>query len=142
MYYDNEPILRDIVATQSTDHYNKKDLEKFAKEHNLRIVYPSDNQLQVDIDCEADFLVFKQHFQIFIEQEQFQNAHFHSAPSRNKPEGKHIIITVPGFKFTPLQRIAYQSVLGSDRKRELLCLFDLLHDNTKTTLFFEKCNTY
>jgi len=102
----------------------------------LDLVIPAENQLQIDIDCFEDLLIFNRYLLIF--QEKFPQAVFGVTKSRSKPDGKHITITVPGRNFSAIERIAYQAVLGSDRKRELLSLFDVDAGRELPTVFFEK----
>src|SRR5689334_6803495 len=132
---DTIATLMDTIATKSTDHYGKKDLEKFAKAKGLVMVYPTDHELQIDIESQADYEVFKKHFAVLLEQS--WKIDIQDAPSRNKPEGRHITLRVLNKKFTQLERLLLQAVLGSDRMRELLCYFDKENGNGDTTFFFE-----
>lgn len=120
---------------QVKDTYPIKDLKKYAEANNLRLVVPEEDELQLDIDSDADFEIFKQHIAILQERSAYQ---WKFKPSRSKPQGKHITVRLPGGKFTPLKRIALQAALGSDRKRELLSILDLENGDPMPTVFFEK----
>ncbi|SRR6266566_3519952 len=125
-----------IATKEIIDTYQVRDLRKFAQKNDLELVIPGDDQLQIDIDCSEDLETFNRHLLIF--QEKFPGAIFTVTKSRSKLEGKHITITVPGKKFSVVERIAYQAALGSDRKRELLSLFDWDSGRKLPTVFFEK----
>jgi len=123
------------TAKDIIDTYRIKDLKRYAADNGLRIVYPEHNQLLIDIDSDEDFQTFKDQFKILSEKFKVL---WTVTPSRSKPQGKHIIVTVPGANFSDLERIAFQAVLGSDRKRELLSIFDIIKGDSHPTVFFEK----
>jgi len=107
----------------------------WAAENGLRVVFPQENQLLVDIDSPADRNIFDQNRDVV--EEAYGIADESSAPSRSGGRKEHIIVTLER-AITPLERIALQAVLGSDRRREAHSLRRLLAGEERPTLFFEK----
>lgn len=107
-----------------------------AAAHNLRITTPGSADLQIDIDSAEAFDTYKSHKEILnkfwvILQEVIADS------KSGKPWRKHITVTLKN-PITPLERIALQACLGSDRKRELLSLEQLKNNDPHSTLFLEK----
>lgn len=112
----------------------KAALEK-AKSENLKVVYPKPTELQLDIDRAEDYAVWQAHRSIL--DEYFKIVKVVEVPSQEKGH-MHITVTVEK-GFNPFERIAFQAVLGSDRKREILGLImNKLGHESKPTLFLEK----
>ncbi|SRR6266700_1463941 len=112
----------------------KAALEK-AKADNLKIVYPKSNELQIDIDRPEDYAVWQAHRGVL--DEYFRIVKVVETPSNEKGH-LHITVTIDGV-LNPFERIAFQAVLGSDRKRELLGLImNKLGHESRPTLFLEK----
>ena len=108
-----------------------------ATRENLQIVLPRANELQIDIDnedAEEVFTVLMNHLvPAFIG--------FSSViknPSKSGAPGKFHITVALNQDVTPLERIALQAILGSDRKRELLSFIELANGDKTPTLFLEK----
>ncbi len=108
----------------------------YAEANNLRVVLPKDNELQIDIDSDADFAQFTQAYDKLFGVDFVLPMKFDVTPSRNGGEGRHITVTLHK-PIDPLTRIALQAVLGSDWKRELFGLVRLHNDDPNPTLFYE-----
>lgn len=59
-------------------------------------------------------------------------------PSRSGAPGKRHITLALNRKLTSVERILFQALLGSDRKRELLSYIRVLNSDPEPTLFFER----
>lgn len=105
-----------------------------AKAKGLVIRLPLNNELLVDIDSDADLAEFDRNYGIV--DELFGVDEVITTPSRNKPQGKHIIVKLD-IPITPLERVLLQSILGSDRRREALSLWRIHNNDPDPTLFFE-----
>jgi hypothetical protein len=107
-----------------------------AKAKGCIVVEPKDNELFVDIDNEADRLWFDGKI------ERIKSRTPCTWVVTSSPGGEehqvHIVVTFASRTFTPLERIAYQAVLGSDRHRELNSVCDVLDGDPLPTIFFEK----
>lgn len=95
--------------------------------------FPADNELQIDLDSEADKERFYRSFEILSREFGVPTAVWNTSKSG---EGHHVRITMP-FDLTPWQRIALQAALGSDPVRELLSAVRLHAGDPHPTLFFE-----
>lgn len=89
-----------------------------AEAKGFSAVWPKDDEITLDLDSIADLETFQalrdiweNVFNLWIV-DQWES----------KDGGKHILLRRSGHKFTPLERVAFQACLGSDRKRELLAL--------------------
>lgn len=106
-----------------------------AEQNGLVVVRPLPNQIQIDIDTDADYRVYAQNYGVVNRIRPIQAQVI--APSRNKIEGRHITLTFSD-NLTPIERIAFQAVLGSDRSREALSLERVYNGDPTPTLFLEK----
>jgi hypothetical protein len=104
-----------------------------------RVVFPADNELQVDIDSDEQYAAFNKSWPIFCRDTQHYALEFpgkRETPSRSGLPRRHITVTLP-FEVTPEQRIAWQAALGSDPVRELLSMLRLQRGDEHPTLFVE-----
>jgi len=85
-------------------------------------VYALPNQLTLDIDGTEAWYTFCNRWNEFVEMIGYAPEYI---VMQSKSVGhKHVIITFPeGVTFTPHERMAYQTVLGSDLVRETLTLW-------------------
>lgn len=105
---------------------------------NCEVVLPEDNQLQIDIDSEEDFLLYLKNIERF-DQHVARIVKEEIKPSRSGGDRKHITLTLDGsIVLEPDQRILYQLMLGSDRTREFLSYIRVLNEDENPTLFIEK----
>jgi hypothetical protein len=106
-----------------------------AKILGLEVVLPKPNQLQIDIDSTEDMDVFNIHFGILLKYE--QAVIVRDEPSKSGGEKRHITVDL-GRDISNVERILLQSVLGSDRKREILSWVQHCKGDAHPTLFLEK----
>jgi hypothetical protein len=111
----------------------KDDQDKYAQKHNLKIVLPEPNQLQLDIDS-TKLPEFHEHHIYILEQFNKVTA---VRTTKSKSGNMHVYIDLER-PVDPYERIALQACLGSDLKRELLTLNNLKDpSNTRPQFLFE-----
>lgn len=116
--------------------WEKKRDEK-ATERGLVVVYPRDNELFVDIDDADGLKAFEEGLALLgtrvVDHQRW--------PSASGGAHLHIRVKLASDLKNELERLALQAMLGSDRKRELLCWRKLEHGGamkTPVVCFFEK----
>lgn len=123
---------RTDVSEDLIEAYASGDPYVIAEALGLRVVLPRDNELFIDIDTEEGA-------------KQLADAVPHlgegwvvtrDTPSRSGGIRRHVVVVVP-FDLTPLDRVAWQAALGSDRQRALRELQDLREGKPVPTCFFE-----
>jgi hypothetical protein len=131
--------LKDIMKCEKDEDslYDMSDeaANKAATKKGLVVVYPKDNQIQIDIDSEEAYKEYRARF------EKLFNDKIQTIPSSSGLPNRHIYITFYNryTAFTAQERIHLQSVLGSDPMRELLDTKRLLEGMTdRPTRLFEK----
>ena len=107
---------------------------KEAEKKNLDVVYPNPDQLQIDIDTEHAFQVYLHVKQILDNHYGIKKEEIHF--SRSGAPKRHITVTLYQ-DVDPMERIALQACLGSDRIRELLGVVMLKGGDKTPTLFLE-----
>ena len=105
-----------------------------AKDKGLEILLPKSNELFIDLDSNADFNLFKELLEIFKQYEDVEN---HTFTNSSRPGHRHAIVRL-NRTVTEFERIAFQAMLGSDRKREVLGYARIKSGEPHPTLFFEK----
>src|SRR5208283_2765548 len=104
---------------------------------NLKAVFPSDCELQIDIDSGYNKSVFEdqwRRFNIMVPEATIKSY----KSSKSGQIGRfHIVITLP-FRVNAEQRIMLLALLGSDLKRELYNLCSLVNGDETPTVFLEK----
>ena len=109
---------------------------EWAAKEGLDVKVPSPNELFIDIDDEKGMYHFNENWPLMADI--FGGIlRAEITPSRRKPEGKHIVATLPR-NVTPIERIALQAALGSDPRREAHSLRRYFAGDPLPTLFFEK----
>jgi hypothetical protein len=106
-----------------------------AKLLNLDVVFPKKNELQIDVDDDAAYEVFKAHYDIVDRYWGIDAANIR--PSRSGQDGKKHITVRLSQDVKNTERIALQAFLGSDRKRELLSYIQAENGDANPTLFLE-----
>jgi hypothetical protein len=104
-----------------------------------RVVFPSDDELQVDIDTDEHYAAFLKSWAIFerdVELFYVEKPTYVERPSRSGLPSRHITVKLP-FDVTSEQRIAWQAALGSDPVRELLSMLRDMRGDEHPTLFVE-----
>ena len=115
---------------------NSKRAIEQAKSENLDVVFPADNQLQLDIDSEAAFDLYNDHYDIVNTYWGIDDETITLSRSGN-PDKRHITLTLSR-KVSNKDRIALQAFLGSDLKREVLSFVQAENGDPHPTLFLEK----
>lgn len=109
-----------------------------SKSEGLLVTFPSDCELQIDIDNAAHRAVFDRSYEIFKREMVDHVGSYRVQETVSKSgTGAHIRITLP-FKVDVWQRIAWQAALGSDPVREVLSCFRARRGDTEPTLLAEK----
>jgi hypothetical protein len=109
---------------------------KQAKANGWDVAFPTDDELQLDIDDTAAA-------RLFDLRKSMVHRHWiiDSTTRRESKSGNsqrfHLTVKLSR-KVTPLERIALQMFLGSDPKRELFSLIRTTQNDPNPTLFFEK----
>jgi hypothetical protein len=102
----------------------------------LRVVFPTDHELFIDIDSALSEQVFTVNLALF--KKFHMVAKVKKTPSASgKPHHFHIVVTLLSAVPDAVTRITWQAILGSDPKRELLAL-EHLKEGRPPTVFFEK----
>jgi hypothetical protein len=108
-----------------------------ARDLGMNVVVPEPNQVFIDLDCIHDQMVMEALLPIF---------NVNGFPlviqktTRSKNGGKHVYLAAP-IDITPLQRVALQAILGSDRKREALGFLRVLSGDMESAFFEKKDST-
>jgi hypothetical protein len=99
------------------------------------VVLPADNELFLDIDDEESLALFKSCVEMMEHKVKLE---WNMKPSPSGRSGRfHITVKMPR-AVTPIERVAIQAFMGSDRKRECLSWCRLQDGETTVTRFFEK----
>ena len=108
-----------------------------AQMEGLEVVLPEDNQLQIDLDNEHSYRLLQN--QLGIVQKFLGDYGYEEHLSKSgEPTKRHVTLTFEDLKFTTLERLALQAMLGSDRIRELLGYVQLKNNDPNPVLFLEK----
>lgn len=129
--------LLQAMTCENKGSHLEDDPGKAAQELGLVIVLPGPRDLFVDIDNEADYLWLLAMVEV-MGGVGVQLEVDHVSPSKSGLPRRHVYLRADR-DLTPVERIALQAALGSDRKRELLSLLRVwLHTDRPPTLFFEQ----
>lgn len=107
---------------------------KKAEERGCQIKFPKLNELFIDIDNARDFARFKTCMEMFQRTERV--ASWVDTPSASGGQHRHIVVTLAR-DVSQFERIAFQAMLGSDLKREILSFESLRKGHSHPTVFFE-----
>jgi hypothetical protein len=105
-----------------------------AEENNLIVVFPSESELQLDLDTEHAFNIYLALKPIIEKYYGIKGEKV--APSRSGLPKRHVTVTLYT-RLTSYERIALQAILGSDRVRELLSAIQEMQGDQHPTLFLE-----
>ena len=107
-----------------------------ARKLGRKVVLPGPRDLFVDIDTEADYLWLKAQLNTLAALP-FGIRIMRELPSKSGLPRRHVYLKTTRV-LTPVERIALQACLGSDRKRELLSMMRVyLETKRPATIFFE-----
>ena len=112
-------------------------VQRWAEARALDVVFPNEDELFIDIDNASDAKEFERNRDLI--DSAYGILGVKVTPSRSGGTKKHYVVTIARKVRTPLERIALQAILGSDRRREANSLRRHILDGELTpTLFFEK----
>lgn len=110
--------------------------QRDAERKGCEIRLPNADELFIDIDSDEDYRAFLEQLDIF--KEHIEVLWWHATPSKSGGRRWHVVITL-GFDVDDRERVIYQALLGSDRKRELLSWIRIVGSHSQhPTLFFER----
>lgn len=115
--------------------YVLKSAEESASARGLVVVEPAADELFIDLDSENAFSFFSGQLAQFGAA--FGVIETRVAPSASKLPHRHATIKL-NREVSNLERILFQAILGSDRKREALSYMCLLQGREHPTVFFER----
>lgn len=122
------------AEAQEQETYGRELAQDKADRLGLRCVFPADNELQIDLDDDESYEKFMDQLELF------RDLGYYAADSIKVSKSglphRHATVTLD-FKPTLWQRIALQTALGSDCKRELLSCDAALDAVEQPTAFFE-----
>lgn len=110
--------------------------EAVAANRGQIIVYPEENQLQLDIDTDEQYEIFDRRINSLSKVLLWHVTEVEE-PSRKGLPHRHITITVKDKVFTEIERIAFQFMLGSDPVRESLNLLRAADGEERPSRLFE-----
>lgn len=135
-------IIDELSKTGCVSFYDlHREPEEVARNLNMQVVYPQNNQLQVDIDDEESYKLFCERFDNLSPFFGKENINIVDTPSKSGLPKRHITITVSNWYFTEVNRLLLQVLLGSDSNREWLGCLRVLDIGKSKTCFFEKGDT-
>jgi len=102
------------------------------------IIYPRNNELQIDINSDDEYDRFEA--ALANMPENFVKSVYETVSISGLPH-RHITVQVSFGGYTDLEKIALQFMLGSDYLRESLSVLKDLYGVDKPTCFFEKSNS-
>ena len=106
------------------------------------LVAPQPHQLQIDIDSNDAFTVYRTRLKMLRENFPYLNFTEEIHPSRSGLSGKyHATLTFSNKIFDPTERCAWQMMLGSDPVREALSMFGVIAGHTTPSCLFESSST-
>lgn len=123
--------MKNDVTRLSTEHAVHE-----AAERRMFIRVPKDHELFLDIDDKAQFATFEAQLEM-IRSFGVDPIVKEKTPSRGGADHWHVVLEMP-FTMTPVTRVLWQALLGSDLRREMLSALALHYgQSTQPTMFFE-----
>lgn len=113
--------------------------EEAAEKKGLCVIEPAADELFVDIDDEASLAAF--HVSIEIVKATIGCTYIQRPSPSGRPGRFHVVVTLARPVASPIERILLQTLLGSDRKHEVLSWRSATKGNTRPTVFFETPET-
>ncbi len=132
--YNNDLELKTIEYDPAGKPNSQKARDQ-AERENLVVVYPKDNEVMVDIDNNHSLQLFSKQITIVEKYIGVLGVEQHSSKSGGMKS--HITVTLAN-PVTPIERLALQAMLGSDRVRELLGYVEYKNGDLTPTLFLER----
>lgn len=132
---NNGDLILPINKVASDPNETREQYVARVEAEGFVIVYPKDNELQIDIDNDVHYEAFLRSWAIFGRD--IPEAWLEEHPSKSGLPRRHITVSLP-FNIDAWQRIAFQGALGSDPVRELLSAMRLHRGSVPATLFCER----
>lgn len=118
---------------QTYSEHNESCAEKEAEARGQIVVYPGDDELQIDIDTEAQYETFEKNLYTLGDCYKVRKK-----PSKSGHPHYHITLTRIGRPpFSMWERIALQAILGSDLTRETMNALRYMNGVERPVRFFE-----
>ena len=134
---EEELLIMSRMEIQEQEEYESLSSDaavKEAQDNGGEVIFPSEFELQLDLDSEEAVQVFKNQLPVL---EQFiKTKHWGISPSRS-PGKYHVTLELQVPVQSNMERILLQACLGSDPKRELLSYQRVLKRDQHPTLFIE-----
>lgn len=105
------------MKSATIEEYIDEDVEELANNINCEVVYPEPNQLQIDVDSENACAYFWKRL-TEIKKDLGWVCKVETWSSKSGPPNRHFVVTVKDRQFPIWERIALQTMLGSDPVRE------------------------
>jgi hypothetical protein len=138
-----ETINNDVSMMYDSRQNNFEKLAEYANANGLEIVIPGPKELFIDLDSEQSYELFKNQLEVL--QQFFEAGIARDEPSRSGLPHRHIVVTVAvpkneGTNGVPseMEKMALQTMLGSDRRCEILRYMRWRQHDPHPTLFLEK----
>lgn len=125
-----------IKTSDYSDPLSTKHRDLTAEKRGLVIKKPTERELFIDIDSNAQLKIFREHLKLV--QTIVGCSYTKTRSPSRKPGHWHIVVTTDDTKVMPFDRILLQALLGSDLKREALSWLRLLRGVPDPTVFFER----
>lgn len=113
---------------------NREEYISRMKDEGFEVKYPDPNELFIDLDTEEHYMLFRR--QLDSLEKAYPGVSINIYPSRGGLPGRHVIVQMP-FNMSDVERIAWQSILGSDPFREFMSMIRHKHHDVAPTLFVE-----
>ena len=132
--FNSDLEIKDIQYDPLNQPNSQRAIDVAATE-GLNVIFPKDNELQVDIDNEHSFFLFEKQRMILNRFVPIRDIRIE--PSRSGLPKRHITVTLVD-PVSQIERLALQAMLGSDRVRELLGYVQHKNNDPHPILFLEK----
>ncbi len=138
-----EKVNNDVSMMYDSRQNNSEKLKEYAENNGLEVILPDPNELFIDLDTDQGYQLFKQ--QLDVLQQIVEAVIVRQGPSRSGLPHRHIVVrvTVPkndGTNGVPseMEKLALQTMLGSDRRCEILRYMRWRQHDPHPTVFLEK----
>jgi hypothetical protein len=135
-------ISNDISVLYDNALDNSEKLKTYAADNDLDLVYPEPNEIFIDIDTDEGYELFKDQLEVL--QQVVDAFVVRDTPSKSGLPKRHVVVSVrlprsknPDGIPTVLEKLALQTMLGSDRRCELLRYVKYIFKDPHPILFLE-----
>ncbi len=138
-----EKVNNDVSMMYDSRQNNSEKMKDYAENNGLEVVIPGPNELFIDLDTDQGYQLFKNQFEVLV---QLVDATIvRDEPSRSGLPHRHIVVSIRVPKNenssqipTELEKMALQTMLGSDRRCEILRYMRWRQHDPHPTVFLEK----